>query len=133
MVTRLQPNQTDKPLLEQIHNLIALADPTEFTTELQNVVGLLEAGNEVVCTRPDSVMSPQEAADFLQVSRPYIYRLLDRGVLPFHAVGRDRRIPADALFNYATRRDIGRKQLAETFASAEQDRKALIAELAGLG
>jgi excisionase family DNA binding protein len=133
MVTRLQPNQTDKPLLEQIHNLIALADPTEFTTELQNVVGLLEAGNEVVCTRPDSVMSPQEAADFLQVSRPYIYRLLDRGVLPFHAVGRDRRIPSDALFNYATRRDIGRKQLAETFASAEQDRKALIAELAGLG
>lgn len=77
-------------------------------------------------------MSPQEAADFLHVSRPYIYRLLDRGVLPFHSVGRDRRIPAEALFNYAMRRDIGRKQRAETVASAEEDREALIAELAGL-
>ena len=131
MVTRLRPDSADQPLLEQIQNLIANANPTEFTAELELLVDLLESGSEVVCALPDSSMTPTEVADHLGVSRPYVYRLLDRGVLPCHNVGRDRRVPTASVLDYALRRDEGRRVLAEAFAAAEADRQALIAELAG--
>jgi excisionase family DNA binding protein len=131
MVTRLRPDSADQPLLEQIQNLIAAANRTEFTAELELLVDLLESGSEVVCALPDSSMTPTEVAAYLGVSRPYVYRLLDRGVLPCHNVGRDRRVPTASVLDYALRRDDGRRVLAETFASAEADRQALIAELAG--
>lgn len=132
MVTHLRPHSADQPLLEQIQSLIASADRTEFATELEILVGLLENGNEVVCAQPDASMTPNEVAAYLGVSRPYVYRLLDRGVLPHHNVGRDRRVLAAAVFEYAARRDHGRRALADTFAAAEVDRRALIAELAGV-
>lgn len=96
------------------------------------LVDLLESGSEVVCALPDSTMTPTEVAAYLGVSRPYVYRLLDRGVLPFHNVGRDRRVLTASVLDYALRRDDGRRALAETFASAEADRRALMAELAGV-
>jgi excisionase family DNA binding protein len=132
MVTRLRPDSADQPLLEQIQNLIAAANRTEFTSEFEVLVDLLESGSEVVCALPDSSMTPTEVAAYLGVSRPHVYRLLDRGVLPCHNVGRDRRVPTASVLEYVTRRDEGRRVLAETFASAEADRQALIAELAGV-
>lgn len=132
MVMRLRPDSGDQPLLEQIQNLIAAAYRTAFTSELEVLVDLLESGSEIVCALPDSSMTPAEVANHLGVSRPYVYRLLDRGVLPCHNVGRDRRVPTAFVLDYALRRDEGRRVLAATFASAEADRKALMAELAGV-
>ena len=131
MVIRLRPDSGDQPLLEQIQNLIAAADRTAFTSELDVLVDLLDSGNEIVCALPDRSMTPNEVADHLGVSRPYVYRLLDRGVLPCHKVGRDRRVPTASVLDYALRREDGRRVLSETFASAQADRQALIAELAG--
>ena len=130
MVIRLRPDSRDQPLLEQIQNLIAAAHRTALTSELEVLVDLLESGNEIVCALPDSSMTPNEVADHLGVSRPYVYRLLDRGVLPCHNVGRDRRVPTASVLDYALRREDGRRVLSETFASAEADRQALVAELA---
>jgi excisionase family DNA binding protein len=132
MVTHLRSEPTDLPLLEQLQHLIEAAGPTDLTASLSTVLSQLGNGAELFCGDSDSSLTPAEVAKMLGVSRPFVYRLLDRGVLPFHSVGRDRRVPYSAALAYAERRDAGRKELAETFASADADRRALVRELAGV-
>ena len=43
-----------------------------------------------------------EAAEFLAVSRPHVYVLMDRGDLPFVRFGRCRRIPRRALHDFVS-------------------------------
>ena len=42
-------------------------------------------------TDNDAELTPEEAAELLDVSRPYIIRLMDEGVMPSNWVGKDDR------------------------------------------
>jgi excisionase family DNA binding protein len=48
-------------------------------------------------TREDGFRTPRQAAEFLKVSIPHVYVLMDRGALPSTRFGRCRRIPIKAL------------------------------------
>jgi excisionase family DNA binding protein len=45
-------------------------------------------------------MTTTQAAEFLDVSRPFVIKLIERGELPCRMVGKHRRIPSDALLAY---------------------------------
>ena len=66
-------------------------------------------------------LSTQEAADILNVSRPYLVNLLESGKIPFRKVGLRRRILAADVMTYKKHIDQERYQtLAELAAQAQE-------------
>jgi len=77
---------------------------------LRQLVHLLAQGQVVTLVPLHRQMTTQEAAEILNVSRPYLIRLLDRGEMPFTKTGTHRRILFEDLMAYKQVRDANRRQ-----------------------
>ncbi|WP_322745605.1 helix-turn-helix domain-containing protein [Plectonema radiosum] len=63
----------------------------------------------------------QEAADFLNVSRPYFVKLLEQGEIPHIKVGSHRRVKFLHVKNYKEVRDTERRCLLNELTQESQD------------
>ena len=72
---------------------------------LMEVLRHIGSGNAVTLVPVTQMLTTKQAADILNVSRPFLVSLLEKGEMPFTLVGRHRRIRAEDLFNYKHRRD----------------------------
>ena len=98
---------------------------TELPESLYAV--LLRAAHELRRGRGVSILpvglelTTQQAADLVNVSRPFLIRLLEAGQIPYHRVGTHRRIRLDDVLTYRRRRsDERRATLAELAAEAQE-------------
>ena len=55
-------------------------------------------------------LTTQEAANLLNVSRPFLIKLLEQGEIPYIKVGSHRRIRFEDLMAYRQQRDLKRRQ-----------------------
>lgn len=62
-------------------------------------------GDAVILVPVSQMLTPQQAADILNVSRPFLIGLLSKGAIPSVLAGRHRRIKAEDLFGFKDRRD----------------------------
>lgn len=77
-------------------------------------------------------LTPNQAARRLNMSRTHIYKLLDNGEIPFHRVGRDRRIRVVDIAEFEAQRQRDRRELAERLSSSDRTRQQAIDEIADL-
>ncbi|AVX05967.1 putative antitoxin VapB50 (plasmid) [Maritalea myrionectae] len=67
-------------------------------------------------------LTTQQAADHLNVSRPFLIKLLESGDIPFSNVGRHRRIKAKDLFAYKAERDRMRQDSLSEMAKLDAEK-----------
>ncbi len=79
------------------------------------------SGKKLRLVEEDEEVSPEKAAAFLQVSRPYLVRLLDQGEIPFHYVGTHRRITMSELIAYRQRRKIQSKAALQRMTELSEE------------
>ncbi len=66
-------------------------------------------------------LTTQQAADILNVSRPYLIKLLDQGFMDHHKVGRHRRVRACDVFEYKQEMEAERSDALSELARTDAD------------
>jgi excisionase family DNA binding protein len=68
---------------------------------LVSLLEMMAAGKTVTLVASQQMLTTQEAADFLKVSRPYLVKLLETGAIPFKKTGSHRRVQVDDLVAFS--------------------------------
>ncbi|NJM75355.1 MAG: helix-turn-helix domain-containing protein [Acaryochloridaceae cyanobacterium RU_4_10] len=95
--------------------------PDSVYQVLREVTHLMAAGKSISLVPHEHYLSSREAADLLNVSRPYLYTLLDQTQIPFIKVGTHRRIRFEDLMAYKNNRDNQRRQSLSELAALSQE------------
>lgn len=98
-------NKQGKLRLKTSSGLAAFDLPPAIGRLVLDLLDMIGKGDAVALMPFGSELSTQQAADLLNVSRPFLVKLLEDKEIPHHKVGTHRRIRAEDLFKYKHRRD----------------------------
>jgi excisionase family DNA binding protein len=88
---------------------------------LTDILTQMACGNAVTLMPINAELTTQQAADILNVSRPFLIGLIDANKIPHRKVGTHRRIRFDDLMAYKQDIDQKRLQTLEELASEAQE------------
>ena len=88
---------------------------------LLKILTEMSKGNGIMVIPVHAELTTQQAADFLNVSRPYLIGLLTNGEIPFRKVGRHRRVRLEDIMNYKQQIEEKRLEVLDELAAQAQE------------
>jgi excisionase family DNA binding protein len=102
------------------HDLIL---PRQALALLRDLLAEMAQGNAVMVVPTHAELTTQDAANILNVSRPYLIKLLEEGQIPFSKIGTHRRIRYQDLMAYKQRSDQQSQALLDELTRQAQELK----------
>jgi excisionase family DNA binding protein len=94
--------------------------PAAAVALLMDVLEAMAAGRTVSIIPENAELTTVQAAAILNVSRPYLIKLLAEGAIPHRKVGKHRRILMDDVMTYKNRIDQEREDVLDQLAAEAQ-------------
>lgn len=88
---------------------------------LTHLLTEMSQGNAVTLIPLHAELTTRQAADFLNVSRPHIVKLLEQKKIPYHKVGTHRRIRFSDLEAFKQTQEATRRRALDELASEAQE------------
>jgi excisionase family DNA binding protein len=110
----------DRARLRLIDGDTNVTVPVSAIHMLVDILSAMAQGNAVSLVPIHAELTTQQAADMLNVSRPYLVKQLETGVIPFHKLGRHRRIRFSDLMEYMEKIDEESRQAADELTAEAQ-------------
>jgi len=97
--------------------------PAGAVTMLMDILGAMAAGQGVTLIPENAELTTVQAAEVLNVSRPYLIKLLEEGQIPYRKVGKHRRIRMDDVMNYKKAIDQEREAVLDQLVADAQEQQ----------
>lgn len=78
-------------------------------------------GNAVAVVPVNAELTTQQAADLLNVSRPHLIKLLEKGDLPCRMVGTHRKLKAREVLNYRSKTSLARVESLQKMVELDEE------------
>ena len=140
----LIPNEADLQLYEESSRILAAHLQSEGVTQrikiveddgneqevmvpagafhlLVDILSQMAQGNAVTLMPIHAELTTQEAADILNVSRPYLVKILEAGEIPCRKVGKHRRVLYSDVIQYKQKTDHQRLNALDELAAQAQE------------
>ncbi|MBI1306395.1 MAG: helix-turn-helix domain-containing protein [Bacteroidetes bacterium] len=80
--------------------------PTNAIALLIDILSNMSEGKSITVIPSNSVLTTQQAAEILNVSRPHVVKLLEQKIIPFKKVGSHRRVLLKDILKYQDQQKI---------------------------
>ncbi len=95
--------------------------PATAVALLMDVLEAIAAGRGVSIIPENAELTTVQAAAILNVSRPYLIKLLAEGAIPYRRVGKHRRILMEDVMTYKNRIDLEREAVLDQLTADAQE------------
>jgi excisionase family DNA binding protein len=120
-LSRRHRQETVRLVVHDVRGDETLVVPRRAVELLARFLAHMAAGQGVFVVPADAELTTQQAADLLNVSRPFLIGLLEAGKIDYRKVGKHRRVKAASLLDYMRHDDQRRRQAADKLSAFTQD------------
>jgi len=99
----------------------SIALPNSVTDIFRTVINVIAQGKGISLIPVAEEVTTTQGAEILNISRPYLMRLIENGEIPYHQVGTHKRINLQDLLEYKKIRDTKRKKGLQKLTELSQE------------